>query len=83
MGTEKFPGENYYNQFLSENAGMDNAYTGAEDTNYHFKVAVDKLEQSLDVFSQFFIKPLLNKDSVDRELKAVDSEHSKNLNSDV
>ncbi|CAG9319174.1 unnamed protein product [Blepharisma stoltei] len=83
LGTEKYPVENYYSSFLSENAGSDNAYTGTEDTNFHFKVSVDKLEQALEIFAQFFIGPLFTKDAVDRELKAVDSEHSKNLKNDM
>lgn len=36
----------------------------------------------LDRFAQFFIKPLFLEDTLDRELKAVDSENKKNLQSD-
>ena len=35
------------------------------------------------MFAQFFICPLLKEDSVDREMNAVDSEHQKNINSDI
>ena len=34
------------------------------------------------MFAQFFIAPLFKKDSVDREMHAVDSENTKNLLSD-
>mmetsp|Transcript_22897 Transcript_22897/g.3771 ORF Transcript_22897/g.3771 Transcript_22897/m.3771 type:complete len:119 (+) Transcript_22897:282-638(+) len=54
-----------------------------ENTNYQFAVQHDKLRQSLDIFAQFFVAPLFNEGSVSREMKAVDSEHSKNVNSDV
>lgn len=37
----------------------------------------------LDRFAQFFVKPLFLEDSLDRELRAVDSENKKNLQSDV
>jgi insulysin len=40
------------------------------------------LEPALDRFSQFFIAPLFLADCTDRELRAVDSEHKKNLQSD-
>lgn len=83
LGTQKYPEENYYNSFLSENAGYDNAYTDIEDTNYYFTVAADKLETTLDIFGQFFISPLFTPSSTERELKAVDSENSKNLNNDL
>ncbi|KAH6383666.1 hypothetical protein HBI60_254920 [Parastagonospora nodorum] len=38
---------------------------------------------SLDRFGQFFIAPLFLEDTLNREIKAVDSEHKKNLQSDV
>jgi hypothetical protein len=34
-------------------------------------------------FAQFFICPLISSDGVEREIKAVDSEHGKNLNADA
>lgn len=37
---------------------------------------------ALDRFAQFFIEPLFLEDTVDRELRAVDSENKKNLQSD-
>jgi insulysin len=41
------------------------------------------LQGALDRFGQFFIAPRFSEDSVDRELKAVDSEYKKNLQSDL
>ncbi|KAH7071172.1 Metalloenzyme, LuxS/M16 peptidase-like protein [Paraphoma chrysanthemicola] len=38
---------------------------------------------ALDRFGQFFISPLFLEDTVDRELKAVDSENKKNLQNDT
>lgn len=83
MGSEKFPDENEYNVYLSSNGGSSNAYTDMESTNYYFDVAADKLEGAIDRFAQFFISPLFQEDTTDRELQAVDSEHAKNLQSDV
>ncbi|ORE11774.1 hypothetical protein BCV72DRAFT_197111 [Rhizopus microsporus var. microsporus] len=40
------------------------------------------LEGALDRFSRFFIDPLFSESCTERELKAVDSEHKKNLQSD-
>lgn len=37
----------------------------------------------LDRFAQFFVRPLFLEDTLDRELKAVDSENKKNLQTDV
>ncbi|KAI7895156.1 Metalloenzyme, LuxS/M16 peptidase-like protein [Mucor mucedo] len=82
MGTEKYPKENDYNQYLSEHSGFSNAFTGVEDTNYYFEVGQEHLEGALDRFAQFFISPLFSDGCTERELKAVDSEHKKNRQQD-
>ncbi|KIW07432.1 uncharacterized protein PV09_02272 [Verruconis gallopava] len=107
MGTEKYPAENAYNQYLTAHSGYSNAYTASTSTNYYFEVAASNspspsrtssqinlssqptsktdspLYGALDRFAQFFIKPLFLEDTVDRELRAVDSENKKNLQSDT
>ncbi|KAE9367559.1 LuxS/MPP-like metallohydrolase [Stipitochalara longipes BDJ] len=93
MGTKKYPVENDYSQYLSSHSGSSNAYTGATSTNYYFEVAAKKSEDAssdetsplygaLDRFAQFFIDPLFLSSTLDRELRAVDSENKKNLQSD-
>lgn len=83
MGTEKYPEENEYSSYLSKHSGHSNAYTASEHTNYYFELGSDYLEGALDRFSQFFISPLFSKSCKDREIKAVDSENKKNLQSDL
>ncbi|KAL7538426.1 hypothetical protein ACHAXR_012769 [Thalassiosira sp. AJA248-18] len=39
LGTEKYPKEEEYEDFLGRNGGMSNAYTDMEDTNYYFNVS--------------------------------------------
>jgi len=82
LGTEKFPGEDEYSEFLAKHGGSSNAYTADCVTNFYFGVSPDHLEGALDRFAQFFLKPLFKESATDRELKAVDSEHSKNQQSD-
>ena len=81
MGTEKHPEEDAYNKFLDKNNGFSNAYTDQEVTNFYFNVDCDALFEAIDLFSGFFTCPLFLKDSVEREIQAVDNEHSKNLQS--
>lgn len=83
LGTEKYPNENDYSTFLSENGGSSNAATYADATKYYFDVVPDKLEGALDRFAQFFIGPLFTESATDREINAVHSEHEKNLAIDV
>ena len=90
MGTKKYPIENAYSQYLSAHSGSSNAYTGATSTNYYFEVGAKAAEDAessplygaLDRFAQFFIDPLFLPSTLDRELRAVDSENKKNLQSD-
>ena len=82
LGTDKYPKEDDFSQFLSQNGGSSNASTGAEHTTYHFDVKSEALFPALDRFAQFFISPLFDQDSTDRELQAIDSEHQKNILSD-
>lgn len=83
MGTKKYPGEDDFSGYLSAHSGTYNAYTATEDTNYFFSITTQFYETALDMFSQFFISPLILKRSVEREARAVDSEHKKNLQSDA
>ena len=90
MGTGKYPRENEYNHFLSEHGGSCNALTSDEHTNYFFEVNAGHLKGALDRFAQFFIEPLFGASSegmaeesgTQREMKAVHSEHSKNMKND-
>ncbi|OAE32803.1 hypothetical protein AXG93_786s1010 [Marchantia polymorpha subsp. ruderalis] len=83
FSSEKYPDEDSFFKFLVEHGGQSNAYTAPEHTNFHFEVSADHLVEALDRFAQFFICPLFAADATSREIKAVDSENSKNLTTDV
>jgi insulysin len=82
MGTEKYPDENDYNEYLNNHGGSSNAFTDMESTNYYFDVGSNHLEGALDRFAQFFIAPLFTDSATQRELQAVESEHAKNVQND-
>ncbi|OCH92098.1 insulin-degrading enzyme [Obba rivulosa] len=83
MGTEQFPRENEYSEFLAKNNGSSNAFTGTSNTNYYFSVATNALSGALERFAAFFHCPLFAPSCTSRELNAVDSEHKKNHQSDM
>ncbi|KAJ7481222.1 Metalloenzyme, LuxS/M16 peptidase-like protein [Mycena galericulata] len=83
MGTEEFPRENEYSEFLAKNNGHSNAYTSTSNTNYHFSVATPALAPALARFAGFFHSPLFAPSCTLRELNAVDSEHKKNHQADM
>lgn len=83
LGTEKYPNENDYSKFLSEHGGSSNAATYPDHTIYYFDIVPDHLQGALDRFAQFFVAPRFTETATERELNAVNSEHEKNIPSDL
>lgn len=79
MGSKKYPDENFFMDFINKHGGSTNAFTSDINTTYYFTINPDSLLEGLDIFSGFFTDPLLKQDCIDREINAVDSEHSKNI----
>jgi nardilysin len=71
MGSEDFPGENEYDDFLVKHAGSSNAYTDAEYTNFHFDVEPSALHRALQRFSAFFKTPLCLASALEREARPI------------
>lgn len=82
MGSEKYPGENEYDSFITSNGGYCNAYTECEYTLYNFDIPYEHFFNALDIFANCFISPLLNNESSSRELKAIESEFQTACTSD-
>jgi len=82
LGSKKYPDESYFQNKLNSNGGECNAYTSLFETVYFFNT-INNREDILDIFSRFFIDPLFNMDSVEREINAINSEHMKNINNDT
>jgi insulysin len=82
LGTEKYPDEAEYSNYLRSNGGYSNAYTAGDHTNYHFEISHEAFEGALDRFAQFFIAPLFSAEFTAREMNAVDSEFEKNIEND-
>ncbi len=51
MGTEKYPSENEYSEYITNNGGMNNAFTSLTDTNYMFDSSNEGFEGALDRFA--------------------------------
>ena len=84
LGSEKFPGEDDWERFVSDSGGSSNAYTDTEDTCYFWELPdAAKLGAALTRWGPFFASPLFAADATRREVEAINSEHSKNLKSDA
>jgi len=83
LGTEKYPKIGEFQAFISQHGGNNNAWTGTEHTCYFFDIAPSAFERGLKRFSQFFISPLFNKEALDKEREAVESEYRLKLKDDM
>lgn len=82
MGTEKYPDENVYWDFITNHGGQANAFTDNDRTVYMFSISNEAFLPALDQFSQFFISPLFAPSGVSREMHAVDQEYRRYVVSD-
>ncbi|MES2824077.1 MAG: insulinase family protein [Pseudomonadota bacterium] len=82
LGTQKYPIPDSFFEFVQANAGMSNAFTAFDKTNYHFQVNAGKFDEALDRFSDYFKAPTLDPLYADKERNAVNSEWSMNRSQD-
>ncbi|GMF11510.1 unnamed protein product [Phytophthora lilii] len=74
MGSEKYPAEEAFEAFLSAHGGCSNGATECESTRFVFDVDAAHFAPALDMFASLFVSPLLRREAMERELKAVESE---------
>ncbi|CAE7228069.1 PXM16 [Symbiodinium sp. CCMP2592] len=81
LGSEKFPEQSGFDVWLAERGGFSNAYTAEEQTVYYVALNEEDFEACLDRYADVFLAPLFKASWIWDEVSAVDSEHSKNRNS--
>ncbi|XP_018339275.1 PREDICTED: nardilysin-like [Trachymyrmex septentrionalis] len=82
MGSEKYPKENGFNEFISHHGGTIDGVTDCEHTRFYFDISEKHLFPALDRFVQFFIKPLMKKDVIKSEREAIQREFQWRSSSD-
>ncbi|XP_030383741.1 nardilysin, partial [Scaptodrosophila lebanonensis] len=82
MGSEKYPGENAFDSFVTKNGGFSNASTSDEYTCFYFDVEEAHFDKSLDYFMNLMKAPLMEQDAMTRERSAVQSEFEQAFMSD-
>ncbi|KAK6618928.1 hypothetical protein RUM44_003309 [Polyplax serrata] len=82
MGSEKYPQENGFDEFIKKNGGSDNGSTECETTTFYLECSEKYLREGMDRFAQFFISPLMIADAMAREKEIVHSEFEMSLPSD-
>lgn len=81
LGTEKFPEETGFHDYMTMHNGYNNAYTAEEITVYFGKLDGAGFSEGLERFADFFRAPMFKDEHVAAEVHAIGSEHSKNIQS--
>lgn len=74
MGSEKYPNENDFEQYVQNAGGFFNANTHLEETIFYFGISEEYLDGALDRFSEFLKAPLMLKEAMTRERESIESE---------
>jgi nardilysin len=82
MGSEKYPEENSLDDFLNSRGGYQNAQTEYEFTLFEVEVQRNHFYEALKRLAHCFISPLLRPESIDREIKPIDTEFNEALPDD-
>jgi insulysin len=83
MGSSKYPEQNIYHSYIQSAGGQDNAYTSDNITCYYLELETNFLEKGIDMLSWFFREPLLDMKHISSEREIINSEHQKNILSDM
>lgn len=82
LGTEAYPKESDYPQYILERGGEYNGLTKYDRTSYGFSVPKQAFSGALDRFSHFFIDPLFTPSAIQREVNAVHHEFEDSIEDD-
>lgn len=74
MGSKNFPEENHVNQYLDSHGGHINAWTASEMTGFYLSCVPEDFKQVLDMFADMIAHPIFRTESINKEIKSIDSE---------
>jgi insulysin len=83
MGSSKFPEQNTYHSYIQMCGGIDNAFTGDNITCFFLDLESEFMEKGIEMLSWFFREPLLDMKHINSEMEIINSEHQKNILSDM
>jgi insulysin len=82
LGSKSYPRPSLFEDHLRNYLGSTNAYTEEERTTFYFEVEWQGFTKAIEMFSRMFAEPLFDKNFMNKEIDAVNSENEKNLNKD-
>jgi insulysin len=83
LGSKKYPNSTHFVDYITQFGGKFNGYTDFDTTGFFFKIHTDRFVNAFEIFSRFFIDPLLSEEYVDKEVNSVNSEFERNIQLDA
>lgn len=83
QGSKKYPHPGEFQNFIIRNGGYYYAETDLDCTNYGFQVKSGSFDEAFDRFADFFMAPLMAKETIPAELKIIEEEFQKFSASDA
>ncbi|WP_348663115.1 insulinase family protein [Chlamydia vaughanii] len=74
LGNKKYPDNDAFSNFLSNNNGTHNAFTSSYTTSYLFSIKSSAFLEAMDQFIHMFIQPLFRQEDLNKEKNAVHQE---------
>jgi len=82
LGSKKYPKPTHFVDYITLYGGKFNGFTDFETTGFFFKIHTERFVNAMDIFSRFFIDPLLSEEYVVKEVNSVNSEFERNIQLD-
>ncbi|XP_022701576.1 nardilysin-like [Varroa jacobsoni] len=83
LGSAKYPKEDEYLRFIFNHGGSANAFAARETTLFQLEIIESALPEGLDRLANLFIEPKFNKEAIEREINALESEFQLRKSSDA
>ncbi|QLQ82480.1 hypothetical protein HG537_0H02420 [Torulaspora globosa] len=84
-GSKKYPSLGLYHDMIAKNNGSHNAFTTGDQTTFYFELpdfhqsSEANFEKVADIFASFFVEPLFERASINKEVYAIQNEHDSNI----
>ncbi|QLL32073.1 hypothetical protein HG536_0C02420 [Torulaspora globosa] len=84
-GSKKYPSLGLYHDVIAKNNGSHNAFTTGDQTSFYFELpdfhqsSDTNFEKVADIFASFFVEPLFDRASINKEVYAIQNEHDSNV----
>jgi insulysin len=84
LGSQRYADKkpSFFVDKVTLSGGQFNGYTDFSNTAYFYMINNKEFDESLEIFSRFFIDPLISEQYVQKEVNAVNSEFERNLGLD-